>query len=244
MSHLYINKVDGQLFNYPQKGGLPYIRLNGIQGRAAQAITDTWERLIWWLSGAPVHSNDQPAVGFYHCPDIVADPKSPRRTCKPALDLLRVVGQAPKAILVVGKQAKLFEWADLFYLRELLYDVTDGSQQPILCSPIWEVQPRQSTPLTQCLALRWRFNDEDYEGWQINLSIGQFALLRRMLYANEELLYQGEVGKLATRPIPRQRVREAILDGRLFAIRFPECSTRQWGVPKSIAAFWAGQYAT
>ena len=133
MSHLYSNEVDGQLFNCLQKGRLSYAKLNRIQGRTTQAITDAWERLIWWLS---------------------------------------------------------------------------------------------------------------YEGWQITLSIERFALLRRMLYANEELLYQGEVGKLATRPIPRQWVREAILDGRLFAFRFPGRSTRQWGVPKSVAAFWAGDYIT
>lgn len=244
MSHLYINEADGQLINYPQKGRVVCTRLTEIQSQAAQAITDAWERLIWWLSGAPVYGNRQPAIGFYHCNDSKSDPKSPRRTRKPALDLYRVVGQEPKAFFVVGKQAEMFEWVDLFYLREILCSLMGSNPQPAFYSPIWTIQPHQSATTTQYLTLTWRLNDEGYEGWAVNLTIGQFVLLRRMLYADEELLCQGEVGKLAIKPIPRQRIREAILDGRLFAFRYPGRNTRQWGVPKSVAVFWAGRYAT
>lgn len=230
MEQVWICRKTGQLSHTPQNEDC--CLLTEVQAAAAGQIDSDFERLVWWLGGAGVFADDRPAVNHFHLE--TGEMPTVRCTRRPYLQLHRTIGQSPRAFLEAGLNTYQFPWADLMTLREA------ASQSiPALHFP-WEILWDTSFGASRQINLAW--NRRKQGSWQVSLSWAAYTLLKRMIYTGEPLLYQGEVGQLASRPIPRQRVREAIRDGRLFALCFPGRSTRQWGVPQSAALLWTEQY--
>lgn len=232
MNQVWICEKTGKLLHRTQNGGSDCRLLTNTQTTAAGQIDSDFERLVWWLGGAAVFADDRPALNHFH-PET-SDMLTVRCTRQPYLTLHRTIGQSPRAFLEAGSDTYQFPWADLITLREAVIQTI-----PLL-SPPWEILWDTSLGASRQVSLTW--NRWKQGGWQMLLSWAAYMLLKRMIYTGEPLLYQGEVGQLAAQPIPRQRVREAIRDGRLFAFCFPGRATRQWGIPQSAALQWTEQY--
>jgi hypothetical protein len=141
-------------------------------------------------------------------------------------------GAALKLFVTVGTHTYPFPWLNVTRLREV-----SQTNLPVSAFPwktAWD-QAAGNRPVRLAGDQRWA------TGWQATLAWPVCRLVEKRITAGEPLLCQGEMGRLAGKPIPHRPVREAGQKAGLATLRFRGRRTRPLAASQSVVWRWIGQ---
>jgi hypothetical protein len=152
------------------------------------------------------------------------------------ISLSRTTDVPPLAVLLAGQSdARVFAWAELLSLRDLVTQVADpdalaadeDNEFPTQTGGEWSASGSSFGIALERNSPPWGTLYLEADDWRT---------LARLIYAGDKLFSQVESSQIAKCPQPR--IAEAIAAGRLFAFQQPDMERRQWLIPSKALAAW------